>query len=117
MLQDVKHRNSDQPRTNVMFTLISIHRLSRLVAERAPAVACVLASFICGFFRAHAAETVLKEKQSLCVMTFNLRYASTNKPNSWPERRPVMRALLEKLSPDLIGTQEGLYVQLKEVAS
>ncbi|MBI4324720.1 MAG: endonuclease/exonuclease/phosphatase family protein [Chloroflexi bacterium] len=49
-------------------------------------------------------------------MTFNLRFASPKPPNSWPERRPVMRECIEKVSPDLIGTQEGLYQQLKELA-
>ncbi|MBC8003429.1 MAG: endonuclease/exonuclease/phosphatase family protein [Opitutaceae bacterium] len=48
-------------------------------------------------------------------MTFNLRFASTRPPNSWPERRPVMRECIERYSPDLIGTQEGLYAQLKDI--
>jgi len=52
----------------------------------------------------------------LCVMTFNLRYASSLPPNAWPQRRPVMRACIERMSPDLIGTQEGLYQQLKDLA-
>jgi endonuclease/exonuclease/phosphatase family metal-dependent hydrolase len=53
----------------------------------------------------------------LCVMTFNLRFASPNKPNSWPERRPVMRATIESVAPDLIGTQEGLHAQLGDIAA
>ena len=49
-------------------------------------------------------------------MTFNLRYASDTPPNSWPERRPVVRT-----SPACgngrtwIGTQEGLYQQLRDI--
>jgi hypothetical protein len=27
---------------------------------------------------------------SLCVMTYNLRFASPNPPNAWPQRRPLM---------------------------
>jgi endonuclease/exonuclease/phosphatase family metal-dependent hydrolase len=50
-------------------------------------------------------------------MTFNLRYASPQPPNAWPQRRPVMKACLERVSPDLIGTQEGLYAQLKDLAA
>jgi endonuclease/exonuclease/phosphatase family metal-dependent hydrolase len=57
-----------------------------------------------------------KAEQGLCVMTFNLRYASATPPNAWPQRRPVMRACIEKVNPDLIGTQEGLYQQLKDLA-
>ncbi len=51
------------------------------------------------------------------VATFNLRFASDKSPNSWPERRPVVRACLKKLGADIIGTQEGLYAQLKDVAA
>jgi len=50
-------------------------------------------------------------------MTFNLRYASPTPPNAWPQRRPVMKACVERLSPDLIGTQEGVFSQLKELAA
>lgn len=54
---------------------------------------------------------------TLTVMTYNLRYASPKPPNSWPERRPAAKAMLEKLAPDLIGTQEGLYAQLKDLGA
>jgi endonuclease/exonuclease/phosphatase family metal-dependent hydrolase len=53
--------------------------------------------------------------QSLTVMTFNLRYASTEAPNAWSARRPVIRELLQQEAPDLIGTQEGLYSQLMDI--
>jgi endonuclease/exonuclease/phosphatase family metal-dependent hydrolase len=53
--------------------------------------------------------------EELHVMTFNLRYASDTAPNSWPERRPVMKQLLLQEKPTLIGTQEGLYRQLREI--
>jgi hypothetical protein len=48
-------------------------------------------------------------------MTFNLRYASAVAPYSWAERRPVTRKLLRGESPHLIGTQEGLYQQLRDI--
>lgn len=54
---------------------------------------------------------------SLKVMTYNLRYASTNKPNAWPDRRPIMKECLAKSDPDIFGTQEGVYYQLKELNS
>jgi endonuclease/exonuclease/phosphatase family metal-dependent hydrolase len=50
-------------------------------------------------------------------VTFNLRFASTNKPNSWAERRSVMRACIEEMAPDVMGTQEGVYPQLKDIAA
>ncbi|MEU9975282.1 endonuclease/exonuclease/phosphatase family protein [Streptomyces sp. NPDC051014] len=51
----------------------------------------------------------------LDVMTFNLRYASTAEPHSWADRRPVMRELLLRANPQVIGTQEGLYQQLRDI--
>ena len=51
------------------------------------------------------------------VMTFNLRYASAFEPNSWSARRPVMRELLHREAPAVIGTQEGLYQQLRDIES
>lgn len=53
----------------------------------------------------------------LTVMTYNLRYASETPPNAWTQRRPLMKACLEAAQPDLIGTQEGLYGQLKDLAA
>lgn len=52
---------------------------------------------------------------TLTVITFNLRYASDEPPQSWAQRRPVTHALIEKWAPDVIGTQEGLYRQLKDL--
>lgn len=56
-----------------------------------------------------------KDANALCVMTYNLRYASSTPPNAWPDRRPLMTELIRKLSPDVFGTQEGLYGQLKDL--
>lgn len=53
----------------------------------------------------------------LCVVTYNLRYAAYTGDNAWPVRRPVMKALLDQLQPDIMGTQEGVYAQLKDVAA
>lgn len=51
----------------------------------------------------------------LDVMTFNLRYASDEEPNSWSDRRPVMRTLLRRAAPHVIGTQEGQPPQLRDI--
>ncbi len=53
----------------------------------------------------------------LCVMTYNLRFASPRGANAWPERRPLMVECIKQVSPDLFGTQEGLYGQLKDLAA
>ncbi len=55
--------------------------------------------------------------EPLVVMTYNLRFASTRPGEAWAERRPLVRDCIRELSPDLIGTQEGVYAQLKDVAA
>lgn len=67
---------------------------------------------------ARAAEPVIHDgTNALTVMTFNLRFASDTPPNAWAQRRPVMRACIEQVSPDVFGTQEGVYSQLKDMAA
>ncbi|MET9450891.1 endonuclease/exonuclease/phosphatase family protein [Streptomyces cinerochromogenes] len=51
----------------------------------------------------------------LRVMSFNLRFASTAEPHSWAARRPVTRGLLHRERPHVLGTQEGLYHQLRDI--
>jgi endonuclease/exonuclease/phosphatase family metal-dependent hydrolase len=53
----------------------------------------------------------------LRVMSFNLRFASPAEPNSWAARRPVMRQLLRRERPHVLGTQEGLYRQLRDIGA
>lgn len=48
-------------------------------------------------------------------MSFNLRYASDHEPNSWARRRRVVAELLRVELPTLLGTQEGLAAQLRDV--
>lgn len=55
------------------------------------------------------------EPAELAVMTYNLRYASSTPPNAWEARRPVSREMLLAVQPDVIGTQEGLYRQLRDM--
>jgi len=51
----------------------------------------------------------------LAVMTYNLRFASEKPPNDWPTRRPLVADLIRRYRPDVIGTQEGLYGQLRSM--
>jgi endonuclease/exonuclease/phosphatase family metal-dependent hydrolase len=69
------------------------------------------------FLVAFTARSQAASPVELRVVTFNLRFASDKKPNSWPERRPVMRDCIRELAPDIMGTQEGVYPQLKDLAS
>ncbi len=52
---------------------------------------------------------------TLDVMTFNLRYADTIPPNAWVTRRALVREVIARANPDLIGTQEGLHRQVKDI--
>jgi endonuclease/exonuclease/phosphatase family metal-dependent hydrolase len=77
----------------------------------------LLASLIAGPLWTTAADEPSKAPAgTLCVMTYNLRYASATPPNAWPQRRPLMKELILKHSPDIMGTQEGLAGQLKDLA-
>ncbi|MPY57047.1 endonuclease/exonuclease/phosphatase family protein [Streptomyces spongiae] len=53
---------------------------------------------------------------ALNVMTFNVRFATVvDDSPRWAVRRPVMRELLRRERPHVIGTQEGLYQQLRMI--
>jgi len=68
-------------------------------------------------FNATAQTATAAVPGTLTVMTYNLKYASSTPPNAWPQRRPLMGELIEKLAPDVLGTQEGLYGQLQDLAA
>lgn len=54
---------------------------------------------------------------NLKVMTYNLRYLNNNdpSPHTWAERLPAIKKLIRMERPDIIGTQEVLYQQLKDL--
>jgi len=79
-----------------------------------PSSACSAPVDLAGRLSLVAAESTA-DPNALRVMTFNLRYASARPPNSWPERRPVMRRMHRTVLACLIGTQEGLYSHLKDL--
>ncbi len=77
-----------------------------------------IAAFLAAFLLLGVSATPAAEvDDTLAVMTFNLRYASLTPPNSWPQRRPVVAQVIKRHAPDLIGTQEGLYAQLRNMAA
>ncbi|TCC25258.1 endonuclease/exonuclease/phosphatase family protein [Kribbella speibonae] len=102
-----------------MFTIIGRRRLAALVA--AAVAGLTLTS---GLSQAAPATSPITAEAAasasagpLHVMSYNLRYASDTPPNTWADRRPVMREQLRQARPQLIGTQEGLYSQLQDIAS
>lgn len=51
----------------------------------------------------------------MTVMTYNIRYASDTPPNAWPDRRELLVQNIRNQSPDVFGTQEALYRQVKDI--
>jgi endonuclease/exonuclease/phosphatase family metal-dependent hydrolase len=86
--------------------------------KRVPFVASLAATVVCLTWATPLVGRVQGPAPlDLRVMTYNLRYASQTPPNAWSSRRPVMKNLIANVAPDVIGTQEGLYAQLKDIAS
>ena len=61
-----------------------------------------------------AAQSVTLSRQ-LCVMSYNIRTASAQDAFSWETRRPLVRNLLAKYNADIIGTQEAMFSQVKDI--
>ncbi|MGW6055532.1 endonuclease/exonuclease/phosphatase family protein [Streptomyces sp. NPDC055189] len=80
------------------------------------ALAAVAVPLVTTALAASPASAVERAGRRLEVMSFNLRYASTTPPNTWADRRPVTRELLRRARPHVIGTQEGLYQQVRDIA-
>jgi len=51
------------------------------------------------------------------AMTYNLQVAGTPPPHAWALRHPIMVRLLQREAPDIMGTQEGRYEQLRDLAA
>jgi len=71
----------------------------------------------CWAFSLPAQQKTQFSSDTLRVMSYNLRYANSNPSEAWSKRRPLMAELILKVSPDVMGTQEGLYHQLKDLAA
>ena len=78
-------------------------------------VAALSLVFFLGILFYHPAPAHAETEEFIKMMTFNLRYASNSKPNAWPDRRPLVRRCILEQDPDIFGTQEGLFHQLKNV--
>ena len=52
------------------------------------------------------------ERQTIKVMTYNLKFASSTFKPAWSVRRDWQVDLINKYGPDIIGTQEGLKAQI-----
>lgn len=55
------------------------------------------------------------EPLNLRVMSFNVKNGSPSQENKWEDRRPVLKNAILSEDPDLIGTQEIFFFQIKHV--
>ncbi|UTA69793.1 endonuclease/exonuclease/phosphatase family protein [Emticicia sp. 21SJ11W-3] len=70
------------------------------------------------FFGMLATSTSYSQKNTpLVIATYNLRYNTPNDGvNAWPNRKEFVKALIGFHEFDIFGTQEGLRVQLDDIA-
>ncbi|MGV9454118.1 endonuclease/exonuclease/phosphatase family protein [Streptomyces sp. NPDC003635] len=92
-------------------------RVTRRLGLKAALAAAVTTPLSSTALPAQSAAAEERPRRHLQVMSFNLRFASTVEPNSWAVRRPVMRKLLRREAPHVIGTQEGLFPQLLDIGT
>ncbi|WAZ19769.1 endonuclease/exonuclease/phosphatase family protein [Streptomyces cinnabarinus] len=90
-------------------------RVTRRLGLKAALAAAVTTPLSSTALPAESAAAEERPRRRLEVMSFNLRFASTAEPHSWAVRRPVMRELLRREAPHVIGTQEGLFPQLLDI--
>ncbi|MEU5531825.1 endonuclease/exonuclease/phosphatase family protein [Streptomyces sp. NPDC020362] len=90
-------------------------RVTRRAGLKAALAAAVTVPLSSTALPTPSASAAVRRAPRLQVMSFNLRFASTADPHSWADRRPVMRALLRREHPHVLGTQEGLYQQLRDI--
>ena len=95
------------------------HTMNQNALLRLVARLLVFAATVCGerLLNAQSPSGENVSAATLTVMTYNLKFASTNPPNAWSTRRPLMREAIRQIAPDVFGTQEGLYEQLKDIAA
>ena len=113
------HSHSEAPHELIAPNARLAAGLQRCASSRLVAWFCLSIALLCSGSRADAQSPAGENSSpaTLTVMTYNLKFASTNPPNAWPVRRPLLREVIRQTAPDLIGTQEGLYEQLKDLAS
>ncbi len=76
----------------------------------------MIRTFIATLFFAFLLNTIDVVAQPLNVMTYNIRYATENDGvNAWSKRKDKVFDLLKKYDPDVIGIQEALISQIRDI--
>ena len=75
------------------------------------------AAFLCVIPLGSQSPSPQAVREPLTVMSFNIRYGTANDgDNHWKNRRQMLFDLLKEHDADLIGVQEALDAQLREIA-
>jgi endonuclease/exonuclease/phosphatase family metal-dependent hydrolase len=67
---------------------------------------------LCTIVNAQQDKIQVSQRDTIKVMTYNLKFASPRFKPSWPVRRNWQVDMINKYVPDIIGTQEGLKEQI-----
>lgn len=57
----------------------------------------------------------MQADELLTVTTYNIRRIVDQPHERWEDRRPAMVACIRAMAPDVLGTQEGLYPQIRDL--
>ncbi|GAA3983944.1 endonuclease/exonuclease/phosphatase family protein [Actinomadura viridis] len=80
--------------------------------RRLPLALLALAVLVTSLIAAPAASA---GDTRLRVMTYNVRLAADAPPKDWPSRLPLMKRVLRDQQPDLLGVQEALWQQMRDL--
>ena len=90
---------------------MTLSRVPRRIAAAASLVAALVASVA-----AQNAPAQAPAREPLTVMSFNIRYGTANDgDNRWPLRREFLFDVIKTANPDLVGLQEALDAQIREL--
>ncbi|GAA2444500.1 endonuclease/exonuclease/phosphatase family protein [Actinomadura vinacea] len=80
--------------------------------RRLPHLLIALAVLVTGMIAAPAA---FAGDAKVRVMSYNVRLNADAPPKDWPSRLPLMKNVLRKHQPDLLGVQEALWQQMRDL--
>jgi endonuclease/exonuclease/phosphatase family metal-dependent hydrolase len=64
-----------------------------------------------------ATLTATSSDDTLTIATYNIRRIVDEPRELWPERRPIMVECIRSIAPDVLGTQEALFQQIRDLES
>ncbi|GAA4129886.1 hypothetical protein [Actinomadura keratinilytica] len=75
----------------------------------------VLAALVSGAVAVTASAPASAGDARLRVMTYNIRLDADAPPRDWASRLPLMKQVLRRQRPDLLGVQEATWPQMRDL--